>query len=84
MIIIFRCVKAGYTVRAGTYQPIWNDRGSGADEDVSLWAKSSAGSYIGLDANTFKALTYYSQPHDTPFLLNSQYTKSEHGRKTKM
>lgn len=66
------------------YQLIWNDRGSGANADVALWEKSAAGSFIGIGANTFKALTNYAQPHDTPLLLNSQYAKREDKRKTKM
>jgi hypothetical protein len=73
-------------IPAGTYQLIWNDRGSGADADVALWAKTAAGSVIGIDSNTFKALTHYGTPHDTPLLLNSQYAKREdkRSRKTKV
>ena len=80
---IGRCVKEGLAIQSGTYRLIWNDRGSGADRDVALWANSAAGSYLGIDANTFKAFTHYGQPHDSPFLLNSQYAKGE-GKKIKI
>ena len=83
---ISRCVKQGLVISAGIYQLIWNDRGSGADADVALWAKSAAGSTIGIDANTYKAVTHYGSLHGTPLLLNSQYAQREdkRSRKTKV
>jgi len=35
------------------YDLIWNDRGSGADKDVSLWANTDIDSDVGVDSNTF-------------------------------
>ena len=39
----FRCVKAEYTV-TGAWQWVWNDKGSGADDDVSVYQAVPSGS----------------------------------------
>lgn len=73
-------------ISAGIYQLIWNDRGSGADADVALWARRASGSTLGIDANTYTTVTHYGSLHGTPLLLNSQYAQREYkkSRKTKV
>ena len=56
------CVKNEYVVRADTVHT-WNDQGSGANSDLSLWAVIRAGGEVfGLDAGTFVGVSGYSKP----------------------
>lgn len=57
---------------AGRYNLIWNDRGSGANRDVAVWANSGS-----IDSNTFTAFATHNHPSGRPDLLNPavvQYT----------
>ena len=56
------CVKNEYVVQADTVHT-WNDRGSGANNDVSLWTVIRAGGDAhGIDAGTFIGVSGYSRP----------------------
>lgn len=48
-----RCVKTDY-LKAGSYTKVWDDTGSGADDDAGVWQASVvSGDEAGLAANTF-------------------------------
>lgn len=68
---VCRCVKSEYTVQSGIYDLIWNDRGSGADRDVSLFANTNIDSADGIGANTFTAISFYGVPSGRPSLLRA-------------
>ena len=71
-----RCVKSEYVVfNSGTYDLIWKDRGSGADDNVALWANTNIESDLGIDALTFSAFTSYSDLAGKPNLLKSTVAK---------
>ena len=56
------CVRNEYVVQADTVHT-WNDKGSGADNDVSLWTVIRAGGdAYGIDAGTFIGVSGYSRP----------------------
>ena len=69
MIIPCRCIKTEYVISSGRYSMIWNDAGSGADNDVSLWANSASTGSNVIDANTFTAVATHSSPSGNPSLL---------------
>lgn len=60
-----RCVKTEYVVNSGTYDKIWDDSGSGADRDVSLWANTAMRN-AGIDATIFTAIANHSRPYGRP------------------
>jgi len=63
------CVRNEYLVQAG-FEKNWNDRGSGADKDVSLWTVIRAGGdAYGINAGSFIATIGYGQPRSPPALL---------------
>jgi len=70
------CVKREYVVQADTMET-WNDRGSGADKDVSLWTVIRAGGdALGIDSGNFIAVAGYSRPASTAaYLLKADGNK---------
>ena len=70
------CVKNQFLVLADTIET-WNDKGSGAHSDVSLWTVIRAGGdAYGLDAGNFIATSTYSKPSSsTAFLLKDDGSK---------
>ena len=74
-ICVCRCVKSEYTVQSGIYDFIWNDKGSGADSDVSLFANTNIDSADGIGANSFTAITFYGTPSGRPSLLRAATAK---------
>jgi len=70
------CVKNEYIVRADTIE-IWNDGGSGAKSDVSLWSVIRAGGdAYGIDAGTFIGVSGYSKPLSSAvYLLRADQSK---------
>ncbi|KAJ8042779.1 Natterin-4 [Holothuria leucospilota] len=69
---LYRCVKKEYVTK-GTYEFIWNDAGSGASHDVSLWSnRVSESNTYGLDANTFTSFSSHSSPTGSPDLLDAR------------
>ena len=63
------CVKNEYLVQADTKET-WNDKGSGADADVSLWTVIRAGGdAYGLEAGNFIAVSAYSKPSSSAAFL---------------
>ena len=71
------CVKNEYLVQADTKET-WNDKGSGADADVSLWTVIRAGGdAYGLEAGNFIAVSAYSKPSSSAaFLLRGHNVSS--------
>jgi len=70
------CVKDDYVVKADTIRS-WNDKGSGANSDVSWWTVVQAlrDSY-GLNAGNFIGVQGYSKPNDqTTYLLKGDNNK---------
>ncbi len=65
-----RCVKSEY-VTTGSYEPIWNDKGSGASKDVGLFSNSEIGSVKAVYANTFTSVASHNQPSGSPYMLSS-------------
>ena len=74
-ICVCRCVKSEYTVQSGIYNFIWNDKGSGAHSDVSLFANTNIDSADGIGANSFTATTFYGTPSGHPSLLRAATAK---------
>ena len=63
------CVKNEYLIHSDLVHT-WNDRGSGAARDVSLWTVVRAGGdAYGIDAGTFVGATGYSKPTNRVALL---------------
>ena len=72
MIVYYRCVKSQYVTRSeGLYDFIWNDRGSGADRDVTIYSNTNIDSRDSRSANTFKATGSYSRVDGHPDLLKA-------------
>ena len=56
------CVQNEYVGQAN-FKHTWNDKGSGADSDVSLWTVIRAGGdALGLNAGTFVSVSGYTKP----------------------
>jgi len=73
------CVKDDYLVEADAIHT-WNDKGSGADSDVSLWTVVQAeGEFYGLEGGNFIGVQGYSEPNDqTPYILKGDDDKVRH------
>ena len=56
------------------YQPIWNDKGSGANKDVGLFSNTETGNYKAIFANTFTAVASHSAPGGSPYMLNGDHS----------
>lgn len=67
--LLHRCVKSQF-ITSGSYQPIWNDRGSGAYRDVGLFSNSEIGNYKAIFANTFTSVASHRTPSGSPLMLN--------------
>ena len=59
----------------GSYDLIWNDEGSHADNDVGLWSNSEIGSDYGVFSNTFTSKASHRKPTGNPYLLHKDYAK---------
>ncbi len=68
-----RCVKSEY-VTIGSYEPIWNDKGSGARKDVGLFSNNEIGSVKAVFANTFTSVASHNQPSGSPYMLSGDYS----------
>lgn len=66
----FRCVKAEYTV-VGAWEYVWNDAGSGANVDVTVWKAITAGSGQGVRA--MSARPCHCDMVATPYVLNTDF-----------
>lgn len=73
---LIRCVKSEYAIRAGEYHFLWDDRGSGADRDGSLFTNTNT-SPNSIGANTFTTFSSHGNPSGRPYLLRA--AKSSHG-----
>ena len=58
-------------ITTGSYEPIWNDKGSGAHKDVGLFSNSEIGSVKAVFANTFTSVASHKQPSGSPYMLHS-------------
>ena len=68
-------MKNEYVVRGATVFT-WNDRGSGALSDVSLWTVVRAGGNVhGIDSGTFIGESGYSCCSQTTYLLKADGKK---------
>jgi len=68
------CVKNEYLVQAES-EFIWNDRGTGAHADVSLWTViRSGGDAYGINGGNFIAVSSYTQP-SRAYLLKEDSNK---------
>ena len=77
VIVYYRCVKTQYVTSSdGLYDFVWNDRGSGAYKDVTIYSNTNIDSKDGRSANTFRATPNYSRLDGYPNLLRSS-TSSE-------
>ncbi|WDE03225.1 Vps62-related protein [Thalassomonas viridans] len=67
-----RCVKTEY-LRSGSYQKIWDDSGSGADDDAGVWqATPASGDEAGLAVNTFISRGSHNVGGQQFFVLDKQ------------
>ncbi len=55
------CVKNEYVTR-GDFLLAWNDRGTGANSDVSLWTTVRGADPFGLDGGNFRSVNGYGAP----------------------
>lgn len=68
-----RCVKSDY-LRSADYQKVWDDGGSGADDDASVWqAAPHSGDEAGLPVNTFIARMSHNVGSQQFYVLDAQY-----------
>ena len=65
-----RCVKAEYVVQ-GSWRFIWNDKGSGANSDVSVYMAVPSGSGQGVTA--MSVVPCYCRMDHTAYVLNSKH-----------
>jgi hypothetical protein len=59
------CVRNDLVEKGVVGHNIWNDRGSGAKHDVSIWSISSKDNKKGLNGNFFQANGKYRSPNNT-------------------
>ena len=82
VIVYYRCVKSQYVTSSdGLYDFVWNDRGSGAYKDVTIYSNANIDSKDGRSANTFTTTASYSRLDGYPNLLRSS-TSSEKSQTT--
>ncbi|WP_435260545.1 Vps62-related protein [Streptomyces sp. 1222.5] len=82
-----RCLRSDLTI-LGKGSKVWDDAGSGADEDVSIW-QADARDYTGLTSSTFHASSSHSAPSSSPYrvldkrktsLFSAVAEQGDHGR----
>ena len=66
----FRCVKAEYTV-VGAREYVWNDTGSSANVDLTVWRAITAGSGQGVEA--MSAHPCHCDMVAIPYVLNTDF-----------
>ena len=77
VIVYYRCVNTQYVTSSdGLYDFVWNDRGSWAYKDVTIYSNANIDSKDSRSANTFTATARYSRLDGYPKLLRSS-TSSE-------
>ncbi|WP_456022786.1 Vps62-related protein [Pseudomonas protegens] len=60
-----RCVRADLLIASGTSDPLWNDKGSGARQSISVWSAvppAAASGEIHLAPGTFAGFNGYAKP----------------------
>ncbi|AKF85986.1 hypothetical protein MFUL124B02_19740 [Myxococcus fulvus 124B02] len=62
---LVRCVKSEYVVPARASW-VWNDRGSGADDDITVW-QADAREHLGLNLSVIVAQGHYGDPEGHRF-----------------
>jgi hypothetical protein len=67
-----RCVKASYTL-TGSWESVWNDAGSGARTDVTVWR--AVPSQSGQDVLAMSARPCHCGMDRTAYVLNRSYVK---------
>ena len=65
-----RCVKSNYVVQ-GQWKWVWNDAGSGADRDVTVW--EAIPSEAGQGVRGMSAVPCHCGMDRTPYVLNPAY-----------
>jgi len=55
------CVKNKY-LASGEYRAAWNDKGSGANSDVSLWQVIRGSDASAIEGGNFRAVSNYARP----------------------
>ena len=67
---LIRCVKAEYVRQAG-HAWVWDDSGSGADDDASIWeARPQYGDFRGQQLNTFLSNRSHGAGYDPYYVLD--------------
>lgn len=77
----FRCVKAEYVTPA-QWTWVWNDRGSGARDDVSIW-KASPINPEGQTLNAMSGVRKHGDMDIPPYVLKSKYVLVHNSKPTK-
>lgn len=68
---MIRCVNMSYTIPGREWKLVWNDRGSGADDSISVYE-----AVPGLDGQGLGAMTsvdHYDTMRETPYVLNPKF-----------
>lgn len=68
----FRCVHSQYTL-VGGWDWVWNDAGSGADDDVSVWKARPNGKGQGVEA--MSTIRHHGHMNVLPYVLNPDVIK---------
>ncbi|PIK55310.1 hypothetical protein BSL78_07782 [Apostichopus japonicus] len=76
----FRCVSAEYTVQ-GRWEWVWNDAGSGANRDVSVFKAMSSGNGQGVEA--MSTIAHHGGMNVLPYVLNPSITNYVIGKPAK-
>ena len=73
----YRCVNSSL-VTSGTFSNVWEDKGSGANEDCSIYQANPNSDGLGVSA--LYAVNGYHAPYETALILKSYYVRVESGR----
>ncbi|XP_069489680.1 uncharacterized protein [Ambystoma mexicanum] len=77
----FRCVKSDY-VTPGQWAWVWNDAGSGARDDVSIW-KADATNGDGQTINAMSGVRRHGNMDIPAYVLKSKYVQVQNRKPTK-
>ncbi|XP_069489679.1 uncharacterized protein [Ambystoma mexicanum] len=77
----FRCVKSDY-VTPGQWAWVWNDAGSGARDDVSIW-KAVAINADGQFLNAMSGVKRHGDMDIPAYVLKSKYVQVQNSKPTK-
>ena len=69
-----RCVNSTYTVK-GSWKFLWDDSGSDADKDVSVWRVIPSKSKPGQGVWAISAVPCHCKMDRTPYVLNPDYVQ---------